>query len=87
MALRKTINTSFGFAAKDAYHKVTSISWGGKNVLSSFTIASFIDDTASTAPLAVRTFTFQPDPSGGSFVAQAYEYAKTQPDYADAVDC
>jgi len=87
MALRKTINTAFGFAAKDAYHRVTSVSWGGKGVLSSFTIASFVDEAAGNAPLAVNTFTFQPDASGGSFVKQAYEFAKTQPEYSDADDC
>ena len=35
----------------------------------------------------VLSFQFTPDMDGGNFIAQAYEHLKTQPEFANAIDC
>ena len=84
MALSKTVTTPQGFEATNAYITCVNIRLYGKNSMEFQTRAakekefpSFSDTTYSAA--------FNLD--GPNPIKQAYEYLKTLPEFADAVDC
>lgn len=96
MALRKDItvhetyiSVSNDFAKKvteyhSAYIKVTSIS-GDKNSLS-ITVTAY--DEKDGEEIHTGSYKFTPIlESKLNFIAQAYEYLKTWPEFADATDC
>jgi len=91
MAFNKTVSfTPTGLSSsvevKDAYHKIVSVT-GGKKALD--VILAVYESSTSVSPLWEQKFTFKPSVETGSdnFLAQAYTYLKTLPEFADAVDC
>lgn len=73
------------------YCKIVNVYWdlSGKN---SFGVQSIVDNTVVKFTEYPNYYTEQPmffeiNKSEGSFIKQAYEYLKTLPEYADAVDC
>lgn len=84
MALKKTVQSSFGIEVRDAYHTVENVSLISKNQIS-FQIRSRVgaehsifDETLMKCPY---------DMNGENPIAQAYAHLKTLPEFAGAVDC
>lgn len=65
------------------YIKVVSVS-GNKETLTA-SVSFSLEKT--TAPLAVKDYQFTLELEGPNPIKQAYEYLKTLPEFADAVDC
>jgi hypothetical protein len=65
------------------YIKVESVS-GSKKMMQAF--VSFSDDDKKQK-LFEKQFAFTPSMDAGNFIAQAYTYLKTLPEFAGAVDC
>lgn len=72
-----------GITVSQAYVKVKSIV-GDKNVVG-VDVAFSADSTEQ--PFTYKGYEFTPDLNGPNFIQQAYEYLKTLPEFADAVDC
>lgn len=86
MALRKALQISKpGFSgvltASGAYWKVEKVS-GTKEQLS-FEVSASVGDTV----VQQSAYQFAPDLNGGNFIAQAYDYMKTLPEFSGAEDC
>jgi hypothetical protein len=85
MALKKTVITPQGFQATNAYHRVEAIRITGKTAMQ-FNVYSHID--GQTVPFfAEYLFDCPYDVSGENPLKQAYEYLKTQLEFAGATDC
>lgn len=84
MALKKTVVTPQGFVAVDAYHHVDGIRLIGKDAIA-FQLRSSKDNTSPQ--FSDVDFEASYDLDGGNPIAQAYEYLKTLPEFAGAVDC
>jgi hydroxymethylpyrimidine/phosphomethylpyrimidine kinase len=65
------------------YIKVESVT-GSKNKAQAFT--SFTDELKNQQ-MFEKSFVFTPNMDGANFIAQAYEYLKTLPEFAGAEDC
>jgi hypothetical protein len=65
------------------YIKVESVS-GSKEKVQTF--VSFTDE-AKKQKLFEKQFAFAPSMDAGNFIAQAYAYLKTLPEFAGATDC
>lgn len=85
MALKKTVETPQGFLAVDAYHRIESLILKGKTTIQ-FNIYSHKDK--DTIPFfGEQVFDCAYDLNGDNPLAQAYNFVKTQPEFADAIDC
>ena len=76
----KTVN---GVAINGCYIKVQNVS-GDKNTISSTVIFSA---TSENQPFYMEYVEFTPNLEGGNFIKQAYDYLKSLPDFAGAIDC
>ena len=90
MALRKDIQfTPNGFDSaanlNNAYIKVDTVS-GNKSTLE-ITVIIYSEKGGEKAPVQTAKHTFSPSMEGGNFIAQAYGYLKTLPEFAGATDC
>jgi hypothetical protein len=92
MALRKDIEMlphGFQTAAvlKDAYCKVETIG-GGKTALD-VTVVAYNRHEGADTPAKAFSYRFTPATGSGvkDFIAQAYDFIKSQPEFADAQDC
>jgi len=87
MAISKTIKLMDNFNVEvtfqDCYIKVDSIV-GNKSQLIA-TISYYKQKDGEK--IKQQMLQFAPDLSGNNFIAQAYSYAKTLPEFAGAVDC
>lgn len=88
MALQKTIYIArSGFSgqlvAENAYHRVVSVTASKQSA--SAQIAVF--DKKGGVQLDSSFFEFNPAMDDVNFIAQAYEYMKTLPEYQDSKDC
>jgi hypothetical protein len=97
MALRKTITvegkstvlTPYGSHNKglemvvipDAYCRVEEVS-GSKNL-----VTCVVSINADAGSMMKVKHQFEPSMDGGNFIQQAYNYLKTLPEFAGAVDC
>lgn len=86
MALNKSLQISkLGFSgvlvADSAYWKVDQIS--GTKTKITFQVGAYVEG----AVVSQSTYEFSPDMDGENFIAQAYAYLKTLPEFADAKDC
>ena len=88
MALKKdtafTAQGGFQVSVKDTYIKVANVI-GDKNSVS--VSVQWLKDQTVSDPFKVTNFQFTPSMTGQNFIAQAYEQAKTLPDFADSQDC
>jgi hypothetical protein len=85
MALKKTMQTSFGFESVDAYHRVEGVAIASKTQISYF-LRSYKNN--SGVPAFAETHQFcNYDLNGANPIAQAYANAKNLPAMANAVDC
>jgi len=85
MALKKTVTTEQGFEAVDAYHRVEGVRLNGKTSMS-YQVRSYKDDSGVQA-FADAVHACAYDLAGKNPIAQAYDHAKTLPEFAGAVDC
>jgi hypothetical protein len=71
---------------EDAYVQITHD--GGDKYSRSIDMTVY-DDANKSYIVDMKTYSFPADTSEGSanFIKQGYEYAKTQEEFADAVDC
>ena len=88
MALQKDFAfTRDGFegklTAKNAYFKVSTMHASKEKVLAQLSIFT----AANGIEIGGNSFEFVPNMDGGNFIAQAYMYLKTLPDFAGATDC
>ena len=82
MALKKSFSFN-GLDISNGYVKVIQVSGAKENM--EFSAAYKID--ANNNPLVYKNFNFVPDLQGSNFIAQAYNYLKTLPEFDGAVDC
>tara|TARA_R110000868_G_scaffold63184_2_gene190437 strand:- start:113 stop:370 length:258 start_codon:yes stop_codon:yes gene_type:complete len=85
MALKKTVLTTHGFDAVDAYHRVEGVRLNGKTSLF-FQVRSYKDDSGVPA-FADASYDAAYSINGANPIAQAYEHLKTLPAFAGAIDC
>ena len=84
MALKKTVTTSQGFEANDAYHRVEGIKLIAKDKIN-FQVRSYKDPffpAFEDVYFECEYALFDANP-----IKQAYSYLKTLPEFADATDC
>lgn len=70
----------------NTYHQISAVN-GNKNGLE--LCVKVYENEQKENLLTVKKYTFTPSVAVGStnFIQQGYEYLKTLPEYADAVDC
>ena len=84
MALEKTVTTSHGFKAVDAYHRVEGVQVN-KNTMT-FQVRSY-KDNSDFPHFADAVFGCSYDIDGNNPIKQAYAHLKTLPEFAGATDC
>jgi len=84
MALSMTINTPYGIAVTDAYHRVEGLELLSK-VQARFQLRAYADP--SMAAIGDTAYTCAYDLGGPNPIAQAYLHLKTLSEFANAVDC
>jgi hypothetical protein len=85
MALAKNIEASaFGKQVFiSAYIKVNSVA-GNKEIITC-SVITFAENKKNV--VVEKTYYFKPHMDKGNFIAQAYEYLKTLPEFEGATDC
>ena len=84
MALQKTVTTTHGLSASNAYHRVENVSLQGKNVIK-FDLCSYAS-SSSESPFDVSDYGCSYDIDGSNPIQQAYEYLKTLSEFSGATD-
>ena len=88
MALKKSITATSSFNEEvvfpNAYHRVETVN-GGKNGL--YTLVTSYKSLDDMFAITNKVYAFTPDLNGSNFIAQAYQYIKTLPEFAGAIDC
>ena len=84
MALCKTVTTVHGFTAENAYIRVEDTRIIGKDMIDA--AARFYMSTDKPA-FQEKRVSLPYDLGGPNPIKQVYEYLKTLPELADAVDC
>lgn len=89
MALVMERDTGYGISLEEAYIKVENTS-GNKELLY-ITVLVFLNDTArkeGKSPIEQYSYSFVPKVTDDApnYHKQAYEYLKSLPEYADAID-
>lgn len=84
MALKKTVITSHGFNAVDAYHRVEGTQVSKDTI--TFQVRSY-KDNSGLPHFADAFFNCAYDIAGNNPIAQAYDHLKTLPEFAGATDC
>lgn len=86
MALSKDlVLTAFNqdVTIKNAYIKIDSV-FGDKNIMN---LNVGIYQASGQSELSRKGFAFTQDLNGVNVITQGYDYLKTLPEFADAVDC
>ena len=84
MALRKSVESIYGIAIDDAYHRVESVAIQGKEKIY-FALKSYA--SVENPHFAEKSYSCDYALTGANPIAQAYEYLKTLPEFAGATDC
>jgi len=69
----------------DAYWKVEQVIVSKTHGIAVVSVSKNVDGMKHQ--LTSQQFTFTPNLNGSNFIAQAYEYLKTLPEFAGATDC
>jgi hypothetical protein len=67
----------------NAYCRITKFNGSKENI--SFTLS--VENKEMNSVFDQRFYSFTPSMVGNNFIAQAYTYLKTLPEFADAEDC
>jgi hypothetical protein len=86
MALQKTVITTNGFEATNAYHRVENIVIVEKNIIN-FVISSYKDAAREFGAFQKQPYSCAYDLTKNNPFIQAYDFVKTTPDFAGATDC
>lgn len=65
------------------YVRVESVNGTKKSV----TCRVVFYDKAKDKAVSIKAYSFEPNMNGENFIAQSYDYLKTLPEFAGAVDC
>lgn len=84
MAFKKSVQTPFGVNVQDAYHRVEGVQFVAKDQIK-FRVRASVDGVLPH--FADVGYECVYDIVGENPIKQAYEYVKTLPEFADAVDC
>lgn len=84
MALKKTVITSSGLQAVDAYHRVEQLKVVSKDAIS-FCVRSYASIEKPNFNEVNYSCSYFLD--GENPIKQAYEHLKTMPEFAGATDC
>jgi len=84
MALEKTVTTTQGFQATNAYHRVEEVLIQGKQKIK-FVLRSYL--TKEKPSFNSQTYFCAYDLFGDNPIKQGYRHLKTLPEFADATDC
>lgn len=84
MALKKTITSSFGFEAVNAYHRVEAVMLENKDKIN-FYVRSYKENGLPFFTEQVLSCEY--NIAGDNPIRQAYLHLKTLPEFADAMDC
>lgn len=84
MAIKKNVETIFGFEIQNAYIRVEGLQIG-KNEMT-FQVRSY-KDNSGLPHFADASFNCAYSLVGDNPIKQAYQYLKTLPAFADATDC
>ena len=85
MALKKTVNTTFGVEIPDAYHRVEQVTLVGKDKIS-FRLRSY-KSAESQVSFSDAGYECAYTLEGKNPIAQAYEFLKSLEEYEEFVDC
>ena len=90
MALTKTFTLTNNFGTEsvleNVYVQITHLQ-GNKDLMQADANLFPTVDGEKGESIQTRRISFTPDLDGSNFIQQAYEYLKTLPEFADAVDC
>lgn len=87
MALQKSITTPQGVDLSTAYGKITGFGWNGDKLAVSFSwFTSSAARHANKQAIDLKRYSMAL-PAGGDMRTQIYDYLKTLPDFAGAIDC
>jgi hypothetical protein len=84
MALEKTVTTTQGFRANNAYHRVEEVLLQGKQRIK-FVVRSYL--TKENPSFNSQTYFCSYDLDGENPIKQAYKHLKTLEEFAGATDC
>ena len=84
MALQKTITTSHGLTATNAYHRVENLYLQSKNIIK-FNVCSYTSQSSETS-FQVVDYGCAYDIDGNNPIQQAYVFLKTLDEFSDATD-
>lgn len=84
MAISKSISTIYGIKLENAYIRIENIRISPKTVIS-YDVCYYADQ--SNPEIEVKRFECSYDMNGVNPMIQAYDYLKSLPEFADAVDC
>jgi hypothetical protein len=83
MALKKTSETNFGFNIPNTYHRVENIKLNKNSI--NFQVLGYADVQKNA--FEYKNYACAYDLNGVNPIKQAYEYIKTLPEFAGAIDC
>ncbi len=88
MALQKTLEFTDGLTCVNAYIKVLTVGGGKESATIEMSVAKNKNYSDDYNFIEKRYVEFIPsvDETAPNFIKQAYEYLKTMPTYADAID-
>jgi hypothetical protein len=84
MALKKSVQTSFGIDVIDAYHRVENVQLVSKDKIH-FQVRASLDGVKPHFDDAAYECVY--DIQGDNPIRQAYRHLKTLPEFAGATDC
>lgn len=84
MALKKSVLTVYGIQVKNAYHRVEGLVLENKNEIK-FNVRASV--SGIEPHFSDNVYYCKYNLEGKNPFEQAYEYLKSLPDFADAVDC
>lgn len=84
MAFKKSVQTPFGVDVQDAYHRIEGVELVSKDQIK-FQVRVSTDGVKPHFADFAYTCDYELD--GSNPIKQAYNYVKTLPEFADAIDC
>lgn len=84
MALKKSVESIYGFVVDEAYHRVESVALQGKDKIY-FCLKSYAK--VENPSFGEKSYSCDYDLIGANPIKQAYAHLKTLPEFAGAIDC
>jgi hypothetical protein len=84
MALKKSVESIYGFVIDEAYHRVESVALQGKDKIY-FCLKSYAK--VENPSFGEKSYSCDYDLTGENPIKQAYAHLKNLPEFAGATDC